>query len=57
MLDVPPPATGRTDTGLGLRYRLLLPLARAVVFVPRQGWLWLGNVGRSTAKQAKREPR
>ncbi|MEP1232615.1 MAG: TIGR02302 family protein [Alphaproteobacteria bacterium] len=32
MLDVPPPATGRTDTGLGLRYRLLLPLARAVVF-------------------------
>ena len=37
MLDVPPPATGRSDTGLGLRYRLLLPLARAVVYFER---LW-----------------
>tara|TARA_R110002073_G_scaffold58463_6_gene148106 strand:- start:1014 stop:3713 length:2700 start_codon:yes stop_codon:yes gene_type:complete len=37
MLDAPPPATGRSDTGLGLRYRLLLPLARAVVFFER---LW-----------------
>lgn len=37
MLDAPPPATDRTDTGLGLRYRLLLPLAQAVVFLER---LW-----------------
>jgi len=35
MLDAPPPATGRTDTGLGLRYRLLLPLARGVIFFER----------------------
>ena len=35
MLDAPPSATSRPDTGLGLRYRLLLPLARAVVFIEK----------------------
>lgn len=37
MLDAPSPATDRTDTGLGLRYRLLLGLARVTVFFER---LW-----------------
>ena len=37
MLETPPPAAGRTDTGFGFRYRLLLGLARGVVFLER---LW-----------------
>ena len=37
MLDAPPPEPHRPDTGLGLKYRLLLPLARAVLFFER---LW-----------------
>ncbi|PIW31050.1 MAG: TIGR02302 family protein [Rhodospirillales bacterium CG15_BIG_FIL_POST_REV_8_21_14_020_66_15] len=35
MVDAPMSATGRPDTGLGLRYRLLLSLARAVVYLER----------------------
>ena len=45
MLDAPPSAAaqmdkagsdkGRSDIGMGLRYRLLLPLARAVLFFSR----------------------
>ena len=37
MLDAPTPDQSRSDTGLGLKYRLLLPLARAVLFFER---LW-----------------
>lgn len=37
MLDAPPPEPHRPDTVLGLKYRLLLPLARAVLFFER---LW-----------------
>jgi uncharacterized protein (TIGR02302 family) len=43
MLDAPPPPDGRLEAGLGLRYRLLLPLARAVVFFEKF-WPLIGAV-------------